>query len=112
MNITTDKLIILTTVDKEDLADSIANTLVERHLAACVNMVPLGVSIYRWKERVCRDREFLLLIKTSAHLFNEVRDTIREMHTYELPEVIALPIAVGEEKVIEWMTASVKPRTA
>ena len=108
----TDKLVILTTTDKEDIADRIANVLVERQLAACVNLLPLGVSIYRWKEKVCRDREYMLLIKTSAHLFNEVRDVIKELHTYELPEVIALPIAVGEEKVIEWITASVKPRSS
>jgi periplasmic divalent cation tolerance protein len=107
----TDKIVILTTVDKEELADKIAGALVERRLAACVNLLPAGLSIYRWKEQVCRDREYVLLIKTSAHLFNEVRDAIRELHTYELPEVIALPIAVGEEKVIDWMTASVKPRT-
>jgi len=108
----TDKLVILTTTDKEDIADRIANVLVERQLAACVNLLPLGVSIYRWKEKICRDREYMLLIKTSAHLFNEVRDVIKELHTYELPEVIALPIAVGEEKVIEWITASVKPRSS
>ncbi len=106
----TDKLIVLTTVDKEEIADKIANALVERRIAACVNLLPLGVSIYRWKEKVCRDREYMLFIKTSAHLFNEVRDTIREIHTYELPEVIALPIAVGEEKVLDWIAASVKPR--
>lgn len=106
----TDKLIILTTTDSEEIAEAIANALVERRLAACVNLLPLGVSIYRWKEKVCRDREFLLLIKTSAHLFNEVRDTIRELHTYELPDVVALPIVVGEEKVLEWIAASVKPR--
>jgi len=106
----TDKLIVLTTVDKEEIAEKIANALVERRIAACVNLLPLGVSIYRWKEKVCRDREYMLFIKTSAHLFNEVRDTIREIHTYELPEVIALPIAVGEEKVLDWITTSVKPR--
>lgn len=108
----TDKIVILTTVDKEDLADRIANALVERRLAACVNLLPIGISVYRWKEKVCRDREYLLLIKTSAHLFNEVRDTIRELHTYELPDVIALPIVVAEEKVLDWITASVKPRSS
>ncbi|HET9480233.1 MAG TPA: divalent-cation tolerance protein CutA [Candidatus Polarisedimenticolia bacterium] len=106
----TDKLIILTTVDKEEIAEKIASTLVERQLAACVNIFPPCMSIYRWKEKIHRDREFVLFIKTSAHLFNEVRDSIREVHTYELPEVIALPIAVGEEKVLDWITSSVKPR--
>lgn len=107
----TDKIVILTTVDKEELAEKIATALVERNQAACVNLLPLGVSIYRWKEKVCRDRECLLFIKTSAHLFGEVRDTIRELHTYELPDVLALPISAGEEKVLDWITASVKPKT-
>ncbi|MFQ5701305.1 MAG: divalent-cation tolerance protein CutA [Acidobacteriota bacterium] len=106
----TDKLIILTTIDKEDLAQRIATTLIEERLAACVNLLPLGLSVYRWKGKVCRDREFMLFIKTCAHLFNEVRDTIRAIHPYELPEVIALPIAVGEEKALEWIASSVKPR--
>jgi periplasmic divalent cation tolerance protein len=108
----TDKIVILTTVDKEELADKIAGALVERQLAACVNLLPLGTSVYRWKEKICRDRECILFIKTSAHLFNEVRDTIRELHTYELPEVIALPIVVAEEKVLDWITSSVKPRSS
>ena len=106
----TDKLVILTTVDKEELAERIASELVERRLAACVNLLPLGISVYRWKEKLCRDREYVLLIKTSAHLFQDVRDAIRELHTYELPEVIALPIAVGEEKVLDWIASSVKPK--
>ena len=99
----TDKLVILTTVDKEETADRIATALVERQLAACVNLLPLALSVYRWKEKICRDREFILFIKTSQHLFNEVRDTIRELHTYDLPEVIALPIVVGEEKALDWI---------
>jgi len=105
----TDKLVVLTTVDKEDLAQALAAELVERRLAACVNILPLGASIYRWKGQVHRDREYLLLIKTSAHLFNDVRDTIRELHTYELPDVIALPIAVADENVLEWMASMVRP---
>ena len=107
----TDKLLILTTVDKEETADRIATALVDRQLAACVNIMPLALSVYRWKEKICRDREFILFIKTSQHLFNEVRDTIRELHTYDLPEVIALPVVVGEEKALDWITQSVKPRS-
>ena len=108
----TDKLVVLMTVDKEELAQAIGTELVERRLAACVNIFPLGTSIYRWKDQVHRDREYMLLIKTASHLFNEVRDTIREIHTYELPDVIALPIAVAEENVLEWITANVKPKSA
>lgn len=106
----TDKIVVLTTIDRDELADKIATTLVDRKLAACVNLIPMGLSIYRWKDKIARDREIILLIKTAAHLFNEVRDTIRELHTYDLPDVIALPIEVGDEKVMEWLEASIKPR--
>lgn len=107
----TDKIIILTTVDSEDLAVRIASDLVEGRLAACVNIVSPVRSVYRWKDTVCDDREMILMIKTAAHLFNEVRDYIREHHTYELPELIALPIAAGEERVLDWITGSVKSRS-
>ena len=106
----TDKIVILTTVDSEDLALKLATGLVEERLAACVNVVSPVRSIYRWKEKVCDDREMILMIKTAAHLFTDVRDFIRENHTYELPEIIALPVAAGEERVLDWITASVKPR--
>lgn len=105
----TDKLIILTTVDSEELALKIASDLVDGRLAACVNIISPVRSIYRWKETVCDDREMILMIKTAVHLFNEVRDYIRENHTYDLPEIIALPIAAGEERVLDWIGGSVKP---
>ena len=108
----TDKIVILTTVDSEELALKLASTLVEGRLAACVNIVSPVRSIYRWKDTVCDDREMTLMIKTAAHLFNEVRDTIKEHHTYDLPEIIALPIETGEENVLDWIGSSVKPRSA
>jgi len=107
----TDKIIILTTVDSEDLALKISSGLVEGRLAACVNIVSPVRSVYRWKDKVCDDKEMVLMIKTVAHLFNEVRDFIREQHTYELPEILALPVAAGEEKVLDWISSSVKART-
>lgn len=106
----TDKIIILTTVDSEELASKLASELVEGRLAACINIFSPVRSVYRWKDTVCDDREMVLMIKTSAHLFNEVRDYIRRNHTYDLPEVIALPIATGDEHVLEWLTSSVKGR--
>ena len=106
----TDKIVILTTVDSEDLALKIASGLVEERLAACVNIVSPVRSIYRWKEKVCDDREMVLMIKTAAYLFTEVRDYIRENHTYELPEILALPVAAGDEKALDWINASVRPR--
>ena len=106
----TDKIVILTTVDSEELAVKLASGLVEGRLAACVNIVSPVRSVYRWKEKVCDDREMVLMIKTVAHLFNEVRDFIRTHHTYELPEIVALPVAAGEERVLDWITSSVKGR--
>jgi periplasmic divalent cation tolerance protein len=108
----TDKIVILTTVDSEDLALKIASTLVEERLAACVNIFSPVRSIYRWKEKICDDREMVLLVKTAAHLFNQVRDLIRQHHTYELPEIIALPMAAADEKVLDWITSSVRPRSS
>jgi len=107
----TDKIVILTTVDSEDLALKLASGLVEGRLAACVNIISPVRSVYRWKDQVCDDKEMVLMIKTVAHLFNEIRDFIRENHSYELPEIIALPVAAGEEKVLDWITASVKARS-
>lgn len=107
----TDKIIVFTTVDSEDLAVKLASGLVEERLAACVNVISPVRSIYRWKEKVCDDREMVLMIKTVAHLFNEVRDFIRANHTYELPEIIGLPVAAGEERVLDWITSSVKGRS-
>ena len=106
----TDKIVVLTTINKDEMADKIATALVDRNLAAGVNIIPMGMSIYRWKGKVARDREIILFIKTAAHLFNEVRDTIYELHTYELPDIIALPIEVGDEKAMEWLEASIKPK--
>ena len=99
----TDKLIILTSVDKEERADKIATTLVERRQAACVNVLPMGLSVYRWKDKIHRDHEYLLLIKTSAHLFNDVRDTIRELHPYELPAIHAFAFEHVYAAYAEWI---------
>jgi periplasmic divalent cation tolerance protein len=106
----TDALIVLTTVDSEELALKISSTLVESRLAACVNMISPVRSIYRWKDKVHDDREMILMIKTMAHNFTEVRDLIREIHTYELPEIIAYSVDAADERVLEWISGSVTPR--
>lgn len=106
----TDALMVLTTVDSEDLAVKISSKLVENRLAACVNIFSPVRSIYRWKGEIHDDREMVLMIKTMAHNFREVRDAIRELHTYELPEIIAYPVAAADERVLEWINASVNPR--
>lgn len=106
----TDALIVLTTVDTEELGRKLASGLVEMKLAACVNIISPVRSIYRWKEQIHDDREMVLMIKTMANKFREVRDFIREHHTYELPEIMAYPVAAADEKVVEWIKGCVTER--
>jgi len=103
----TDKRIVLTTSGSEDEARRIANYLVENQLAACVNMIPRIESIYRWQGKVESSQEWLLLIKTSADKFSGVRDAIRELHSYELPECIAIAIEDGSPDYLQWIEQSV-----
>jgi periplasmic divalent cation tolerance protein len=99
----TDKRIVLTTCGSEDEARKIAHALVERRLAACVNILPKIESVYRWQGKVESAREWLLLIKTSEEKFPAVRDAIRELHSYELPECIALNIEDGSGAYLQWI---------
>ena len=108
----TDKRIVLSTAGSEEEARRIARYLVERQLAACVNIVPRVESIYRWQGRIESNQEWLLLIKTSADQFPAVRDTLRELHSYELPECIALSIDDGSSEYLDWLGESLGGDTA
>jgi periplasmic divalent cation tolerance protein len=99
----TDKLIVLTTAGSQEEARKIARAMVERRLAACVNITPQIESIFRWQGTVDESGEWLLLIKTTAALFPAVRDAISELHSYELPECIALNIEDGSREYLEWV---------
>jgi periplasmic divalent cation tolerance protein len=103
----TDKRIVLTTAGSEDEANKIARHLVERRMAACVNIVPQITSIYRWKENVEEAREWLLIVKTTAAAFEAVRDAIAELHSYEVPECICLTIEDGTPSYLDWIGESV-----
>jgi periplasmic divalent cation tolerance protein len=104
----TDKRIVLSTVGSEEEARKIAHHLVEQQLAACVNIVPKIESVYRWQGKVESNREYLLLIKTSSEKFLQVRDAIRELHSYELPECIALAVEDGSAEYLQWLEESLK----
>jgi len=104
----TDKRIVLTTAGSEDEARKIAGHLVERKLAACVNIIPQIESVYRWQGRVESNREWLLLIKTTAEKFPGVCGAIREMHSYELPECIAIAIDDGSTGYLQWIEQAVQ----
>ncbi|HEY6338167.1 MAG TPA: divalent-cation tolerance protein CutA [Candidatus Sulfotelmatobacter sp.] len=107
----TDKRIVLTAASSEEEARKIARHLVEQKLAACVNIIPHIESIYRWQEKVESAHEWLLLIKTTAEGFAAVRDAIRELHSYELPECIAIGIEDGSPEYLEWLADSVQSGT-
>jgi periplasmic divalent cation tolerance protein len=103
----TRRLVVLSTVGKAEDADRIARELVERGLAACVNVVPGVVSHYRWQGKLERDDERLLVIKTTAERFERLRETLVSLHPYELPEVIALGIEAGHEAYLAWLDDAV-----
>src|SRR2546421_11683092 len=103
----TDKRIVLTTAGSEAEARKIAHHLVENHLAACVNIIPQVESIYRWQDKVESSREWLLVVKSTAEKFPAVRDAIRELHSYELPECIAISIDEGSPQYLQWLEDSV-----
>jgi periplasmic divalent cation tolerance protein len=103
-------VLVLTTVGSEEQGIHIAEALVERGFAACVNMIKRIRSIYRWKGEIWDDEEFLLLIKTRESLFGKVQETIRELHSYELPEVLCVPFSKADERVQAWiLDATVAP---
>ncbi|HYK88231.1 MAG TPA: divalent-cation tolerance protein CutA [Acidobacteriota bacterium] len=99
-------LLIISSADSMSLAQRIANELVEAGEAACVNIVPGIRSIYRWEGKLCDEAELLLLIKSSADRFDAVRSRIRQLHTYQLPEIIAVPIAAGDPDYLRWIDES------
>lgn len=103
-----DKKIVLTTTGSQEEARKIARILVERRLAACVNIVPQIESIYRWQGNVDNAEEWLLVIKTTADAFEGVRSAIRELHSYELPECICLGIEDGDSAYLDWIASSVR----
>ena len=103
-----DEVLILSTADSEELASKIGTALVEEHLAACVNIVPGIRSVYRWQGKICNDAECLMLIKSSASIFERVRLRIREMHTYQVPEIIALSLETGDADYLAWLRGQLK----
>ena len=101
--------VVLCTVGDPDAAEGIATALVERRLAACVNVVPGVRSIYRWKGRIEKDEERLLVIKTTGERLEELRAAIVERHPYEVPEVVALEVTGGHAPYLDWVVESCAP---
>jgi len=99
----TDKIVVLTTCASDEEAARIARAVVEKRLAACVSVMPAVRSFYRWKGAIEDDQESLMVIKSSRALFDQLRVEIEKLHSYELPEVIAVPIVDGSEGYLEWL---------
>ena len=104
----TDCIVVLVTVSSADEGERIAGPLVTEQLAACVNMLGPIRSLYRWDGQLQRDEEFLLIVKTRAALFPELATRVRMLHSYETPEVIALPISAGSPPYLEWLRTATR----
>ncbi len=103
----TDKRLVLTTCGSPEEARRIAQELVERRLAACVNIVPQIESVYRWKGEVETATEWLLIIKTTADAFEQLRTALGKLHSYDVPECIEITIEDGSAAYLEWIEGSV-----
>ena len=104
----TDKIVVLTTCAEESDAERMARALVDARLAACVNVVPGVRSFYHWKGETESSEEFLLIVKTSRHLFGALRAEMEKLHPYELPELLALPVVAGSEDYLGWLHSNLR----
>lgn len=106
-----DKVVVaLTACPSEEVANRIAQALVDEELAACVNRLPGVTSTYRWQGQIHSDAEVLLIIKTTKGRFEALKGRLTELHPYELPELIALPVCAGSERYLDWVRQTVAPR--
>ncbi len=103
-----ESIVVITTTETQKDGEWLAHLLVERELAACVQVLPQMTSIYRWQDHVERAAETLLLIKTTRELYGAVEAAIKTHHHYQTPEIIALPIEAGSADYLTWLVASVK----
>jgi periplasmic divalent cation tolerance protein len=102
----------VTTTPSQTLARRIARALVDRRLAACVQIVGPVESTYRWQGKVATAREWLCLLKTTQARYPQVAAAIESLHPYDTPEIIALPITAGSRRYLDWLTSSVRPPSA
>jgi periplasmic divalent cation tolerance protein len=99
----TDKIVVFSTCDSEEQAGQIARALVEQRLAACVNILPSARSIYRWKGKIEDAAEWMLIIKSRRDLMERLRAAIGKIHSYEVPELLAVQVVDGSESYLAWV---------
>ena len=99
-----DAIVVFMTASSGEEAARLAEMLVGAHLAACVQILPEMESVYRWQEKIERQSEVLLLAKTTMDKFEELEREVRALHSYETPEIIAVPVTAGSAPYLEWLT--------
>ncbi len=110
MSAINEAIVVLTTMEKAEDGERLARLLVERELAACVQLLQPMTSIYRWQGKIEQATEMLLLIKTTRAAYPELEAAIRQDHPYQTPEIIALSIEAGLKDYLDWLTLSVRHR--
>jgi periplasmic divalent cation tolerance protein len=99
--------VVLVTAPSMDVGRDIARALLDGKLAACVNIVPSITSLYTWEGELCVDEEVLLIIKTTTSAFDALTSAIKSIHPYDVPEIIALPLAAGSRDYLDWIQGAV-----
>jgi periplasmic divalent cation tolerance protein len=107
-----DFIAVLVTVPNEEVATTLARALVGEKLVACVNILPGVRSIYAWQGEMCDESELLCVLKTRRALFSAVEDRVLDLHPYQVPEIIALPLALGHSPYLGWLLDETHPPTA
>jgi len=96
-------VVVLVTAPSREVGSCIAEALLEQRLAACANVVSSVTSVYTWEGKTCSDEEVLLVIKTRSEAFDALADAVRNLHPYEVPEIIALPVVAGSQDYLDWI---------
>ncbi|MGC9194949.1 MAG: divalent-cation tolerance protein CutA [Syntrophobacteraceae bacterium] len=103
--------IVFVTAASQEEATRIAQTLVEERLAACANIVASIRSIYRWKDKICDEQEFLIIFKTRTSKYESLEKRVKELHSYEVPEIVTFPVARGLPRYLDWVMEQTETAT-
>jgi periplasmic divalent cation tolerance protein len=104
----TDLIQVMTTVDSRDEAQNIAQALVQRRLAGCVQVIGPLTSVYWWQEEIATDEEWLCIAKSQRDLYPELEKTLRQIHPYDVPEILAVPVVAGNPDYLAWLTSELQ----
>ncbi|OGW56121.1 MAG: cytochrome C biogenesis protein CcdA [Nitrospirae bacterium RIFCSPHIGHO2_02_FULL_42_12] len=99
-------IVILITAGSVEEGEKIANALVESRLAACANIIPSVRSIFFWEGKTCQEQEVLLVVKSRRQLLEKIIDKVKQVHSYKVPEIIALPVIDGSREYLKWVEES------